>query len=85
MDKTGLMTWLEGAVKHMIENAEKITAISITTIELDERGDEQYDTSYLACSAMDKIKIAWILNQDAMIDTLQKLREDDDDANDDDP
>lgn len=65
--------WLEGFVKRLLQEPESVNGIAVIIV----RCDNAVETGYFRCSMTDKILVAGIIQQDAMLQTLAINDEDD--------
>lgn len=58
--------WLESLAKRLIQEPETVNGISVAIVG----NDNTVETGYWGCSMADKILVAGIIQQDAMLQTL---------------
>lgn len=59
--------WLESVVKRLIQEPETVNGIAVAIVG----NDNTIETGYWECSMADKILVSGIIQQDAMLQTLE--------------
>lgn len=59
--------WLESLVKRLLEEPQTVNGISVAIVG----NDNTIETGYWNCTMADKILVSGIIQQDAMLDTLE--------------
>lgn len=68
--------WLEGVVKRLIQEPENVNGIAVAIVG----NDDTIETGYWECSVADKILVSGIIQQDAMLQTMEANAEDEEGA-----
>ena len=68
--------WLEGFVKRLLQEPESVNGIAVAIV----RCDNDVETEYFRCSMNDKIIVAGVILEDAMLQMLAANTDDEEEA-----